>query len=230
MFPSMIRLKVLLFVILFSAFNYCHLSQKETPIIFIDNQRYLNWFDANEFCRNQRMRLPDYKEIEWARKSGITSTWKDTVNADPLSKLNYWVSTNDERYASFYSIQLESSEVQMSADKNSKKFVRCVKDPGMEKRISLSKPILNWSSYQGYMTKYEAIRKCNELGMNLPTEKEFRHAYFSRITYEWIKEYKSENLSYGGISDQGFDLFSPGIEIFAFSKWQGNAHIRCIGK
>ncbi|KON78210.1 hypothetical protein APS47_15375 [Leptospira kirschneri serovar Mozdok] len=54
------------------------------------------------------------------------------------------------------------------------------------------------------MTKQAAQDRCNQLGMRLPT---FREAYFARITDEWIGEYQSENLSYGGTSTQGFNLF-----------------------
>ncbi|WP_232617255.1 hypothetical protein [Leptospira kirschneri] len=39
-----------------------------------------------------------------------------------------------------------------------------------------------------------------------------------------------KNLSYGGTSTQGFNLFTPDIGSYAFSQWNGNAHIRCIRK
>ncbi|EMK21664.1 hypothetical protein LEP1GSC008_2461 [Leptospira kirschneri serovar Bulgarica str. Nikolaevo] len=49
--------------------------------------------------------------------------------------------------ASFFPIYFEYTDLQMMADKKSKKLVRCVKDSEMERRIASSKSIENWSSY-----------------------------------------------------------------------------------
>ncbi|PJZ81398.1 hypothetical protein CH359_08095 [Leptospira meyeri] len=80
------------------------------------------------------------------------------------------------------------------------------------------------------MTNHVAEVECNKLGMQLPTGKDFRNAYFDRITNEWIEEYKSKGLSYGGVDTNGFNLFTPDVGIYSFSKWTGNAHVRCIRK
>ncbi|TGL93153.1 hypothetical protein EHQ76_18300 [Leptospira barantonii] len=227
---SIHALKFIFFFFVTAVFNFYNLSAKDSTITFDDQQSYMNWFDAEAFCRNQGKRLPEYKEMKSAKDSGITNEWKEKNDKDSITRPEYWVSNDLVKEASFFPIFLESSDLQMMADKNSKKLVRCVKDPEMERRIASSKSIENWSSYQGYMTKQGAQTRCNQLGMRLPTEKEFREAYFARITNEWIDEYKSENLSYGGTSTQGFNLFTPGIGIYSFSKWNGSAHIRCIRK
>ncbi|EMK06679.1 hypothetical protein B1J93_11500 [Leptospira kirschneri serovar Pomona] len=222
--------KFISFLFLAGLFNFYNLSAKDTAITFDDQQSILNWFDAEAFCRNQGKRLPEYKEMESAKKSGITSQWKEKNDKDSIARPEYWVSNDVVKEASFFPIYFEYTDLQMMADKKSKKLVRCVKDSEMERRIASSKSIENWSSYQGYMTKQAAQDRCNQLGMRLPTEKEFREAYFARITDEWIGEYQSENLSYGGTSTQGFNLFTPDIGSYAFSQWNGNAHIRCIRK
>lgn len=205
---------------------------KQNIITLNDNQVQVNWYDADNFCRKQGMRLPDYKEMREAKQSGKIVLWdrKKDIKQYKYNPQDYWLSQNNDSDARFFPMQLEYDDVQVFADKVSKKFVSCVKDFDMEKRIKLSKAFANWSSYQGYMTNHVAEVECNKLGMQLPTGKDFRNAYFDRITNEWIEEYKSKGLSYGGVDTNGFNLFTPDVGIYSFSKWTGNAHVRCIRK
>lgn len=207
----------------------CALYSREKSISWSDEQSYINWNDAEAMCRKQGMRLPDYREMSFAMKSKITEEWRKTINLDVVLVPSFWLSSNDKRDARIFPIHIPDEGVPITADKKTKKLVRCIIDLEMEERIKASKPIANWSGYKGFMRYNAAEQVCSEIGMSLPTDKKFRNAYFERITNSWVAEFNSEGIAYWVKSKTEKSVFHPRIGIYAFANGvNGNQHVRCI--
>lgn len=191
----------------------------------------MNWHDSELMCRKKGMRLPELKEMQMAQESKLMDEWRKEINAKLIPIPAFWLAVSEGKDAYIFPIHVKIDGYSVSVEKKSKELVRCVRDLKMERIIKSSKPIANWSSYQGYMTKNAAVEQCKQIGMRLPSNGEIRQAYFDRITNEWNKEDDSENFSYWTNEEvPGFTLFTPGDGIFSSSggKFLGNAHVRCI--
>lgn len=145
MIRSFYRNKLLFCLILFLN---CSLFSQGRSIAWSSDQYYLNWNEAEALCRKQGKRLPDYREIKSAYKSKITDQWIEEIDRDIIERPSFWYSTNDKTNGYILPVFIPDEGVQMSVDKTTKRLLRCIRDLEMEKRIKLSKPFANWSSYQ----------------------------------------------------------------------------------
>lgn len=88
---------------------------------------------------------------------------------------------------------------------------------------------LEWSEYQGQHSWKDAMGKCESIGMRLPTIKEFRNAYISRLSKSWEEKGDSYWTYYD--ADRSFDdAYSFNIIYGEHSLSYTNAykHVRCV--
>lgn len=84
-----------------------------------------------------------------------------------------------------------------------------------------------WSKYQGWMNWEDAKAKCRNIGMRLPTRKEFQSAHKAGITESWKKDgayyWTSEESSKSGTYT--FGIF---VGLSISERADKGKHTRCI--
>ncbi|HMV79160.1 MAG TPA: hypothetical protein PL048_05570 [Leptospiraceae bacterium] len=151
--------------------------QKPSNRKWSEDQGYMNWKDAMKKCGSIGMRLPKPQELKEAYAAGITESWKSDARY-------YWSSerSKEDNWIKFFNIYtgITGSNFETSYHK-----VRCL----------ISDYI--WSEDQGRMNWEDAKKKCESIGMRLPTTDELKEAYAAGITKSWKK-----------ISTDNYDIWS----------------------
>ncbi|HRG48579.1 MAG TPA: hypothetical protein PLG41_20405 [Leptospiraceae bacterium] len=152
----------------------------------------MNWEDAKAECKGpwyarRGMRLPTLEELKEAYKMNITDKW-DRKGSDC-----YWSSKPDSGNTSipFFSVyhawyfKINSGNMHSTSsglphyENRHICHVRCIQ--AKEANTNLVK----WSDYQGKMNWENAKKKCENIGMRLPTIEELKTAFSTKMTESW---------------------------------------------
>lgn len=93
----------------------------------------------------------------------------------------------------------------------------------------IKKQSIKWSSYQGEMNWFDAVKKCAKLNMRLPTRNEMESAFKNKTTAAWKKDgywfWTSDEYSKGDAY-----YFDVGLGLVVDHLKEEINHTRCISK
>jgi len=170
----------------------CNPKKEEDTVKWSEYQGNTNWEDAKAECKGpwyarRGMRLPTLEELKEAYKMNITDKW-DRKGSDC-----YWSSKPDSGNTSipFFSVyhawyfKINSGNMHSTSsglphyENRHICHVRCIQ--AKEANTNLVK----WSDYQGKMNWENAKKKCENIGMRLPTIEELKTAFSTKMTESW---------------------------------------------
>ncbi|HMV43672.1 MAG TPA: hypothetical protein PK079_18880 [Leptospiraceae bacterium] len=202
---------------------YSQNNDKPSSFFWTESQGKMTLSAAKTKCASLGLRLPTRDEIISAHSKGETKTWKKD------GELYWTLDGYSEEYG--YSFDITKGSYGYYEGKL-ERTVRCITSENNKVEVTTAKNIqkTKWSDYLGLMTWEDAKKKCESLGLRLPTKEEMIQAYQNGETKSWEKEgeayWTSTEFSKGTNSYYYFGVVN------GFSSHYGgkddDGHVRCI--
>lgn len=217
------QLKSLFKLIIILGLSLPILSQKENSFIqWSESQGKMTLSAAKEKCKSIDMRLPTRDEFKLAYSNGVTKSWKKDGEI-------YWT---QDGYSDEYSYSFDITNGTYGYYEGKlERIVRCVSSSATSTPVKEVKNTSGpkWSDYLGLLNWESAKKKCESLGLRLPTRDEMIAAFQAGETKSWEKDgeafWTSTEFSNSG------NHYYFGI-VSGFSSHYGDntdeGHVRCI--